>query len=317
MNILIDGAGSIGISIGTSMISEGASVSFHASQLTASVMKEDGVKRTGIFKHITCSPEEFDVYTAYDQMPKKFFDYVFVCTKTIVNDEVSTKLNENRDILKDSCKIIIFQNGFANDEPYLRFFDKNQVFCARIISGFKRTKRNISEITVHAAPLLLGSLQNVDAEILKPIAEMISSSGIPSDTTNELAKYLWDKMLFNCTLNPLSAILEVTYGELTENEYSLQIMNNLIDEIFNVIISSGYTVDWKSADEYKEFFYSKLIIDAYKHVSSTLQDIQHENKTEIDSLTGTVISLGKKNNVDVSSNQMIYNLIKAIESKYL
>ena len=317
MNILIIGAGSIGISVGTSMISEGANVSFHASQLTASVMEENGVKRTGIFKQISCSPDEFEVYSDYKKMTRKFFDYIFVCTKTIANDEVSTKLNKNRDILKDSGKIIIFQNGFANDEPYLRFFDKNQVFCARVISGFKRTKRNISEITVHAAPLLLGSLQNVDAEVLKPVAQMLSSSGIPSDTTNELAKFLWDKMLFNCTLNPLSAILEVTYGQLTENEYSLQIMDKLIDEIYNVIIASGYTVDWKSADEYKEFFYSKLIIDAYKHVSSTLQDIQHENKTEIDSLTGTVISLGKKYNVDVSTNQMIYNLIKAIESRYL
>jgi len=317
MNILIEGSGSIGISIGTSMISEGAIVSFHASQLTATAMEENGVERTGIFKHITCSPEEFKVYTDYEKMPKKFFDYIFVCTKTIVNDEVSSKLNENKDILKDSGKIIIFQNGFANDEPYLRFFDENHVFCARVISGFKRTKRNISEVTAHAAPLLLGSLQNVDAEVLKPVAQMLSSSGIPSETTNELAKYLWDKMLFNCTLNPLSAILEVTYGQLTENEYSLQIMDNLIDEIFNVIISSGYTVDWKSAEEYKEFFYSKLIIDAYKHVSSTLQDIQHENKTEIDSLTGTVISLGEKNNVDVSTNKMIYNLIKAIEAKYL
>ena len=39
-------------------------------------------------------------------------------------------------------------------------------------------------------------------------------------------------------------------------------------------------------------------------------------KTEIDSLTGKVIELGERNNVDVSTNKIIYNLIKSIESDF-
>ena len=49
---------------------------------------------------------------------KKLFDYVFICSKTVANDDISRKLAENKEILKDNCKIIIFQNGFANDEPF-------------------------------------------------------------------------------------------------------------------------------------------------------------------------------------------------------
>ena len=41
-------------------------------------------------------------------------------------------------------------------------------------------------------------------------------------------------MLYNCALNPLSAILDVNYGKLTENEYSKEIMNRILDEIFEV-----------------------------------------------------------------------------------
>ena len=93
-------------------------------------------------------------------------------------------------------------------------------------------------------------------------------------------------------------------------------MNNLIDEIFNVIKASSYSTLWNNSDEYKDIFYSKLIPDTYNHYSSTHQDIQRKIKTEIDSLTGKVIQLGEKNNIDVSTNKIIYNLIKAIESEF-
>ena len=60
------------------------------------------------------------------------------------------------------------------------------------------------------------------------------------ETTTEIDKYLWAKMLYNCALNPLGVILNCTYGKLTENNYSVNIMNRLIDEIFNVIKKAGY-----------------------------------------------------------------------------
>ena len=123
-------------------------------------------------------------------------------------------------------------------------------------------------------------------------------------------------MLYNCALNALGAILDVTYGKLTENKYSKEIMDNIIDETFNVIKASPYSTLWNSADEYKEIFYKKLVPDTYNHYSSTHQDIKRKIKTEIDTLNGKVIELGEKYGVDVSTNKVIYNMIKAIESDF-
>ena len=90
-------------------------------------------------------------------------------------------------------------------------------------------------------------------------------------------------------------------------------MNNIIDEIFEVINASPYATLWQSSEEYKDIFYSKLVPDTYNHYSSTHQDIQKKIPTEIDSLNGKVIQLGEKYNIDVGTNKLIYNLIKAIE----
>ena len=101
-----------------------------------------------------------------------------------------------------------------------------------------------------------------------------------------------------------------------ENEYSVKIMNKIIDEIFEVIKASGYKTNWDSPDEYRKIFYSKLVPDTYNHRSSTLQDISKRQKTEIDTLNGKVIELGDKYGVDVSVNKTIYNIIKTIESEF-
>ncbi len=316
MNILIDGAGAVGLGLGASMISQNANVSFYATGKTATAIKENGLKRTGLFQHYSFTPEEYQVYCDYKDIPKKTFDYVFICSKTVANNDISKKLADNKDILKDNCKIIIFQNGFGNDESYLRYFSKDEVYCARVITGFSRPERYISEITVHTEPILLGSLQNANPDCLEKIAEMITASGIKCETTNELDKYLWAKMLYNCALNPLGVILNCTYGKLTENEYSKNIMNSIIDEIFAVIKKSEYSTLWDSPDEYRKIFYSKLVPDTYNHYSSTYQDVQKKIKTEIDTLNGRVIKLGEKYDVDVSTNKTIYNLIKSIESEF-
>lgn len=314
MNILVIGAGAVGIGLATSVASQNINVSVYARGKTAKAIRENGIIRTGLFEHIEI--ENIPVYEDYNEIPKNNFDYIFITSKTTANDDISDNLSNHKDILKQAGKIIIFQNGFGNDEPYLRYFDKNQVFCARLIMGFTRPERHISEINSFSEPILIGSLQNEDPHQLQEIADIITSSGIKCEITDEVDRHLWAKMIYNCALNPLGAVLDVTYGELTENQYTIDIMNSIIDEIFEVIKASPYETLWANAEEYKDVFYSKLVPDTYNHYSSTHHDLQNKKRTEIDSLNGKVIQLGEANNVNVKTNKFIYNLIKAIEISF-
>lgn len=316
MKILVIGAGAVGIGLAASLMSQNADVSIYARGETAKAIKKNGIKRCGLFENYSFSSDEVKVFSDYRDIAKNSFDYVFITSKTTANDDISQKLNEFRDILKTDFKIIIFQNGFGNDNAYLRYFDKSEVFCARLITGFARHDRYISEVTVYTEPIQIGSLQNQDPQCLKEIAEMIAASGIGCELTDEVDKYLWAKMLYNCALNPLGTILDVNYGKLTENEYSKEIMDRIIDEIFDVINASEYETFWDNSEEYKKIFYNKLVPDTYEHISSTHQDVKRKIKTEIDSLNGSVIRLAETYGIDVSTNRIIYNLIKSIENDF-
>lgn len=128
MNVLVIGAGAVGIGLAASMLSQDARVSIYARGETAKAISENGIRRCGLFTDYSFSSDELCVYSNYDDIAKNSFDYVFITSKTTANDDISEKLNLHRDILKDDFKIIIFQNGFGNDEPYLRFFKKSEVF---------------------------------------------------------------------------------------------------------------------------------------------------------------------------------------------
>lgn len=314
MNILVIGAGAVGIGLATSIASQGANVSIYARGKTAKAIKKNGIKRCGLFAHYEI--QNVPVFEDYGEIPSDAFDYIFICSKTTANADIAENLGRHRHILKSNAKIIIFQNGFGNDELYLKHFTEKEVFCARIITGFARPERHVSEVTVYTEPILIGSLQKQSPKDLKEIADLITKSGIQCELTDEVDKYLWAKVIYNCALNPLGAILDVTYGQLTENQYTLDIMNSIIDEIFEVIEASPYETLWESSDEYKDIFYSKLVPDTYNHYSSTHHDIKNEIKTEIDSLNGKVIMLAEQYNIDASTNKIIFNLIKAIESTF-
>ncbi|MGN1031290.1 MAG: ketopantoate reductase family protein, partial [Butyricicoccaceae bacterium] len=184
---------------------------------------------------------------------------------------------------------------------------------ARIITGFQRSAPNVSNITVHTAPILFGSLYGYDNSGLAPIAQSLSDSGIPSELSDQIGEALWAKLLYNTTLNPLGAILRVPYGVLAACPSSHAIMDGLIEESFAVMHAAGYRTFWETPEQYREAFYGKLVPDTKDHRASTLQDIEKGCPTEIRTLNGCIVDMADKLGIDVPQHRMIVRLIGAIE----
>lgn len=312
MKALIIGTGAVGCAVAIATIDGGMETAVLARNETAEYLREHGLKRTGIFGDITIPADRFTVYEDYAQIPSGY-DYVIVAVKTLANEDVARELNTYSDILGQTGRIVIFQNGWGNDVPFLKYFPASQVFNARVITGFERIAPGVTNVTVHTAPILIGSLHGVAADELESLAQAINNSGIPSQVSGELEEALWAKMLYNTTLNPLGAILNMSYGQLSSSQDLISIMNRMIEETFAVIDAAGYKTFWKNAEEYKEVFYGKLVPDTFAHRSSTLQDIEKGNLTEIGTLNGCIIKLGKEFDVPTPTHQMIVQLIRGIE----
>ena len=315
MRALIYGGGAVGLGLASCLLKSGSRVDIIAREKTVNSLRKDGLVRTGIFGEYHAGPTAFGCCASLDDLYEQVFDYILVCTKSFDSFEAAKDLCEHKSIFSKQTKIVHFQNGWGNAEAFTSFFEKATVYTARVITGFQRHKPNEVEITVHADSIHIGSLFDAVLSAVKDLAEAINKGGIPCETTGQIGKDIWAKMLYNCALNPLGAILDVPYGKLAEQESTRTVMDGIAGEVFAVMTKAGYETHWESAKDFLEVFYGKLVPDTAEHKSSTLQDILAKKPTEIDALNGAVIRLAERLEMSVPYNSIVYNLVKFVESK--
>ncbi len=315
ISVLIYGAGAVGLGVGSCLLKAGVRTSFLARRPTIAALNNTGFKRIGIFGSVSFAPDTFTAYDKPADLPAEAFDYVLVCTKSSDSQTVCDQLFSNQSTLRPDGKIILFQNGWGNAEIFLAKFSQEQIYNARVITGFIRSSLTQVEITVHADAIHIGSLFGRPTEPLAELCDNISAGGIPCKLTADIEKDLWAKMLYNCALNPLGAVLEVPYGELARHETTKTFMNHLIEEAFVVMQAAGFSTHWNTAKQFIRVFYKTLVPATADHRSSTLQDLKAGKKTEIEALTGQVLHLAEKYNIPTPYNTILYQLIQMIQSK--
>jgi 2-dehydropantoate 2-reductase len=176
----------------------------------------------------------------------------------------------------------------------------------------------VVKVSVYADKVLLGSpFAGVNSYLLRRLESDLNASGIPTAvvTSSEIWAALWGKVLYNSALNPLSALLEVSYGELGAEEETRHIMRTILGEIFQVLEQRGVKLTYKDHGEYYRYFMEKQLPPTRGHRSSMLQDILQGKKTEIDSLNGAISQYARGLGIATPYNDLITNLIKFKEKK--
>ena len=315
MKVLIYGGGSVGLGIASCLLKSGAEVDIVARKDTVSALEVGGLRRTGIFGDYSAEAGAFGSFASLDEMGESVYDFVLVCTKSFDSLAAAKDISRHKFLLGEQTRIVLFQNGWGNAQIFAAFFESGRIYNARVITGFSRQEKNEVVVTVHADAIHVGSLFGGDLASMEDLCRLIADGDIGCEVTKAIEKDLWSKMLYNCALNPLGAVLDVPYGVLGEHEYTREIMNGVAGEVFAVMGVAGYRTHWPEVDGFLEVFYAKLVPFTAKHKSSTLQDILAKRETEIEALNGAVIELAKEHGISVPYNLAVYNMVKFIEER--
>jgi 2-dehydropantoate 2-reductase len=314
MDVLIYGGGAVGLGIASCLIRPGNRVEIIARPDTVNTLRASGLLRTGLFGRSHAEPGSFGCCGSLDELTGGPYDFVLICTKSFDSTSAAKDLAEHENRIGPDAKLVLFQNGWGNAEAFSACFEKRRIYSARVITGFRRPRPNEVEITVHAEAIHIGSLFSADLSTMQPLVQAIRAGGIPCESTASIEKDLWAKMLYNCALNPLGAILGVPYGALAGTASTRILMDRIVEEVFAVMTVAGYRTHWQEPRQFLDVFYARLVPDTAEHKSSTLQDISAGKRTEIDALNGAVIQLAQAHGIAVPYNLAVYNLIKFLET---
>lgn len=314
MKFLVFGAGAIGSIFGGFLAKAGESVTLYGRANHLDKIKQAGLRITGIWgEHLI---ENLECDTQLVQLAQREFDYILLTVKSF---DTAKAVEELAPLVKKNTLVVSLQNGLGNWETIAAKIGAEKVIGARVIFGAAIPEPGVAKVTVYAEEVMLGPIKKEIHQLnyakIEQLAELFSNSGIPTKPTKNIAAYLWQKVMYNSALNPLSALLRMTYGELADNSYTREIMEKVIREIYLVANAYQIKLVYDKPEGYLEKFFKQEIPATAAHRSSMLQAIEAGKRVDIDALNGAIVQLAKQKNIPVPINELLTSLIKAKEAK--
>jgi 2-dehydropantoate 2-reductase len=214
--------------------------------------------------------------------------------------------------------LVSLQNGLGNLEACANAVGAERVLGGRVIFGAEVVEPGRVRVTVYADPVLLGGAQaggGRSRDVAAAWAAALAAAGVPAEPTDAIAADLWAKVLYSAALNPIGALLGVSYGELAADPDSRALMDDVIQEVFAVSRAEDVPLPWPSAEAYRRVFYDRLVPSTAGHRSSMLQDIERGRRTEIDAINGHVVARGSRHGVPTPTNAVLTRLVHARERR--
>ncbi len=289
--VLICGAGSIGIYLGTLLKSKGHDVTLFGRDKLSTIGDSIFIKNKTFL-----TPQKI-----FRLPNKKDFDYIFVTTKLYDLDNMMYLIKEHS--IKAPL-IISIQNGLVNTSQYNKI-TKCRVTPVSVFAGYRLVKNKI--ITNETK---LGWRVEKSREGIKAL-KIIRSAGISCYTDLKFDSIRAEKVIVNCCINALSAIKRKPIKYLFKHKSTKTIINKILEESFNVL-SKEHKLD--NLRLIKQRLYENW--SNSNHYSSTYQDLVSGKKTEINFFNGYIKKLGKKYNLPVEENKFIVKGLKNAVENY-
>lgn len=228
-------------------------------------------------------------------------DAVIVTVKSYDTESVAKEISN---FIKPDAEILSLQNGLqAFDILRTGIENPSRVFAGvTYIGGTRIDDRSVT----------LGNNRRVivDSNAAKLI-KALSSIKYKVESSTDIRQAVWEKMVLNTAQNALSAVTNLSFGEMLESLYCIDIANHLLAEFEQVAKAEGVSFDYSLMEKVKDNW---KMSDFHP---SMWQDLHNGNRTEIDAINGAISILGEKHGIPTPYNSMITSLVKVLEKSLL
>ncbi len=219
-------------------------------------------------------------------------------------------LESNRSLIGPDTYLMTLQNGSGHEDTLLQFVDEAHVVigttqhnCA--VLGFGEVRHGGSGKTC------IGMLPGHDSAQLAPIAQAFTACGLDAHCEGQVQKVIWGKMMTNVSASVLTGILQVPLGYIADNESAWALCETLIREA--VAVAAGEGIDFDVDEKIAEV--RGVCERSPQGLTSIYADLRDGRKTEVDTISGSVVRAGRKNGVSAPTHEAMVNLVHAMEGR--
>jgi 2-dehydropantoate 2-reductase len=225
--------------------------------------------------------------------------HALVLVKSWQTERAARQLKES---LAEDGLAITLQNGIGNKETLIR-----DLGTARVSLGITTTGATL------LGPGLVkmggeGTISLEQNQALGPLEAALRSSNFNLQIVDDAKSLVWGKLVINAAINPLTALLRITNGELLSRPLARKVMSALARETAEVAKAEHVHLPFSNPVDAAEDVARKTATN----MSSMFQDVRRGAKTEIDAICGAVTLRGRKHGIKTPYNRACWQLVRAM-----
>ena len=236
--------------------------------------------------------------SSIDAIDAASITHLLICLKA---HQTEKALLQIKPAVSAQATMVLMQNGMGNLQLMEALFPDCNLHAALTTEAACKYDNLKVEHTGHGLTRLGSPNTSASQDIIDALR-----CDLPLELDNHIEQAMWQKLVINCCINPLTVIHRCKNGELASNPEAMTSIKHIIGECRQVscaIDKSDYLNDI-------EHLVNEVIDRTALNTSSMLQDILNHRKTEIDYINGFISRLGKHAGIPTPVNDRLVTLIK-------
>ena len=243
----------------------------------------------------------YPVYATDDPREVRGAKTALVLVKSWQTERAARQLKES---LASDGLAVTLQNGIGNKETLIR-----DLGTARVSLGITTTGATLlGPGLVRAGGDGVISLEQNQA--LGPLEAALRSSNFNLQIVDNAQSLIWGKLVINAAINPLTALLQVSNGELLSRPNVRKMMAALARETAEVAAAEHVHLPFSNP--------VSAVVDVARKTasnhSSMFQDVRRGAPTEIDAICGAVTRRAAAHGISVPYNRACWQLVRGVVS---
>ncbi len=306
MKIVIVGAGALGGLIGGQLTASGEDVTLiEINEARTRMLNETGLFVAEGTKGETCIPVK--VVTSVENLPVA--DLVFISVKSY---QTEPALRACLSVIGPDTFVLSMQNGIGNTETMAGIINPEQVLSGITYHSIMHVGPNRIRYRPGIKPIQIAPYDGVLTDAIKNVGMVFKKSGLDTEVVDQIDDVIWQKLLHNAVVNPVSALTGLTCRELLDDPHLQSFMRDLCLEIIAVMKARGVPIV-NEEDPYAPVINSQKALG--KNRPSMWQDLARSCLTEVDAINGAVVREAEKLGLDAPHNKGLVSFIHSRESQ--